>query len=118
MLSPLCIILYLYCCLTALEAYGLAVPEIMPLETLHNSLTLARFDKFLTNIIDMGAASPKRSYTAMPLSLIGSLGLLLFWLIKAWLPGVFTELYSFAFFSLLKPVTVFRFFLLKEALVE
>ena len=60
--------------LTALEAYGLAVPEIMPLETLHNSLTLAHFDKFLTNIIEMGTLSPKRSYPAMPVSLVGSLG--------------------------------------------
>lgn len=53
----------------------MAVPEIMPLETLHNSLTLAHFDKFLTNVIDMGTLSPKRSYSAMPVSLVGSLGM-------------------------------------------
>ncbi|KAF6024014.1 hypothetical protein EB796_017673 [Bugula neritina] len=56
----------------ALEAYGMAVPDIMPLETLHNSLTLAHFEKFLTNVIDMGTITPKRSYMGASNSLNGS----------------------------------------------
>jgi len=61
----------------ALEAYGMAVPDIMPLETLHNSLTLAHFEKFLTNVIDMGTITPKRSYMGASNSLNGSRGGLL-----------------------------------------
>lgn len=49
--------------LPAMEAYGLAVPEIMPLETLHNSLTLKQFDQFLSNVISIGSGSPLRSFS-------------------------------------------------------
>jgi len=46
----------------------MAVPEIMPLETLHNALTLCHFDKFLDNAIRMGTISPKRSLSNLAAS--------------------------------------------------